>query len=104
MAVLTVTYGTMSGSGPNGSPMPIFRARSINHSEDIVIGPTSTQGTLTASEEFDRNVVELHAFAACYFKVGASPVAAAGSCQSMSAGETRHIYCKNGDSVACVEA
>ena len=104
MAVLNVTYSRVGGTNKDTSVPPVMNGSSDDSdfaSEDVTIGGVSAATTATSTAASGFGVVRLHAEAACYVKIGASPTAAAEDMR-MAAGQTEHVALNKGDKVACI--
>ena len=104
MAVLNVTFSRVGGKNTNTSIPPVMQGSSDNNdfaSENVTIGGVSAATTATSTANQDFGIIRLHAEAACYIKIGASPTAVAGDLR-MAAGQTEHVACNKGDKVACI--
>ncbi len=100
MAVANITFGKMSGVGENSASAPTFKPRV---SEDITIG-SATETTNTSTEDKGRGIIRIQAEAVCYISIGPATTvtAVSGSAVRMSAGQTQHFSCDQGDEVSVV--
>ena len=103
MASIVVHFCKGESSGetlPGDSDYPVPNGSTVR-TEKITIAATTTPGSLSAQN--DEEYIVVKAGAACWIKVGASPVAVDGQGWHLFAEEKLDLRIKSGEGVAVIE-